>query len=220
MSALLIHKRNAIVLLFTDREGSASIPLPPEAFSDMDVTSEEAYLASVGKVLGKKVSPSVPAVLVIADELCYAAQAKPAEVVEKTRELISNTPFTHVETTTIKTPNMTYIIATNADIYETAARVFDAYGYAITAVVPWAALAFHKISSGGEVDRVTVKRTFDALGTLKSYAFPLSAHERAEPAAAPEAAAGKQKSLPVGWILFGGLALLYAVGMIWYMTRQ
>lgn len=220
MSALLIHKRNAILVQFTDREGSATIPLPLEALSDMDVTSEEAYLASVGKVLGKKVSPTVPAVLVIADELCYVAQAAPAEVEAKTKELISNTPFTHVETVTIKTPKLSYVIATNADIYEAAVRVFDSYGYAITTVIPWAALTFHKVSAGGEIDRVTVKRTFDALGTLKSYSFPLSAHEHAEAEAAPAPSSDKRKSLPVGWIIFGGLALLYAIGMMWFMTRQ
>lgn len=220
MSILLVHKRNAIDCYFDDREGVLSVPFPPEAIYDTDIRSEQIYQQTIKKALGNKSTYVVPAILVMADEVCYVAQAKPDEVDAKTKELIVNTPFTHIETTTLQAQNLIYIIATNADLYEAAARTFGSLGYTINLVVPLGALVFYKLVVAGKVDNLAVKRIFDAQSTLKHSGFPLTAYDHVDVFSPMPTTTQQKKKLSVGWIIFIACAVCYAIGMVWFLARR
>lgn len=220
MSVLLIHKRNAIDCYFQDREGVLTIALPKEALFDTDIRSEQVYQQAIGKAIGSKSTPSTPAILVMADEVCYVTQAKTDEVEEKTKDLVTDTPFAHVETATLQAQNLVYVIAANADLYDAAVRAFHVMGYTIGLVVPWGALVFYKLIVAGKIDQSTVKGIFDAQSQLMHTGFPLATHDPIDVSSGVEKNNKKKPKIPVGWIIFIACAVIYAIGMIWFLARR
>lgn len=220
MTAIIVHRRSSIQCFFSDTLSPVAATFPADVLADGEIRNEDAYLRIITAMMGKNSGASVSAVLVLADDLCYIAKATPEEEASKTTELISTTPFTRVEAVPIRTAKETYIVATNVDLYEAAIRAFAAAGVSITLVIPWGALTYLKLSTAGEMDKLTAKRTSDSLSQLRLYSFPVDAHEHAVRAPGEHGNEVKHASLPVGWIVFGALALIYAAGMIFYMLRQ
>lgn len=220
MSVLIIHQRDALFLYTTDSDAPVSVPLPKEAVTDLEVNDEVLYMRSVAQKLGKgPVNQSTPAILVIPDDLCYVMRTSLEQQEDQTKQFISGLPFSHVEIASIHSQKDVFVVATNGDLYETAVRAVAACGYIVSLVVPWNAITQAKLSQAGEIDRVTVKRIFDAQSQLKSVSFPMM--EREKPAAAPTSPNPKtQKPISRGWILFGSLALIYVIGMMWFMLRK
>lgn len=219
MSALIIHRRSSLLCYFSDRDGGLSVAIPPEAMADMEILNEELYIQAVTKMV-EKIRGPMSAVLVLADEMCYFAQTTSDKIEAVTKQLSDNTPFSYVQTAVIRNANQVFVVATNADVYEAAVRAFAAHGITITMVVPWGELVAQKIIVSGEIDRITVKRLFDATQTIKDSTFPLMTHDHPIISTKEKDTKEKQRSSPVGWIVFGLFALAYAIGMIWYMVRQ
>lgn len=219
MSALIIHRRTSLLYYSSDRGGGVSIPIPTEAMSDMEILNEALYVNVVAALAGKIHVPTT-ATLVLADDMCYFAQAT-ADTIDVVREqLTRNTPFSHVETTVVRNQKQVFIIATNADIYESMVHTFLNKGITITMVLPWSALVIQKVVLAGEIDKVTVKRVADAASTLKNFSFPLAAHEQRSDVPVVHDTQKKQKGIPIGWVVFISIAILYAIGMMWFLIRQ
>lgn len=220
MSAIILHKRNTIHCFYSDRDDVVSVTIPPEAIGDTDLRSEQMYQQVVGKMVEKTAGSVIPSILVLADDICYMAQSKPEDVESQRKALVLNTPFAHVETVTLPASHQVYIVATNADIYEAAVRTFSVYGYVIQTVVPWGALTFYRLQDAAVINKESVKRIFDSQSKLKQVAFPVSIPIHVSQQADANKMLQKKTKLPIGWILFGGIATLYAIGMLWFMGRQ
>ena len=221
MSALIIHHRNSVLCYTSDSDGARSVTLPLNILRDMDVVDEDAYSQTITKAFGKQGQQRVPAILVLADDVSFVTKFDPAKADEQKKQIVNNIPFAHVEIAMVTVNKEQYMLATNADLYEAAVRALDSVGFTIQMVIPWSAIAAAGLSVSGEIDRVTVKRITDAVSALKSSAFPIEPpQEKTEVKPQP----GKEKvtrpPLSKGWIIFGALALLYAVGMIIYMLRK
>lgn len=220
MSVLLVHRRSSLLCYFSDRDGGMSMPIPPEAMSDMEILKEDLYLQVVSAIASKIHAPT-GAILVLADDMCYFSQTTVEKLDEVKKQLIDDTPFSHVETTVVRNANQVFVIATNADLYEAAVKAFSEKGITISMVLPWSALVVHKVVLTGEIDRVTVKRVTDASQVLRASAFPLVEHEKQTILPTQEhAVVTKRKSIPTGWIIFISIALVYSVVMIWYLLRS
>lgn len=220
MSALLVHRRSSLLCYFSDRDGGISIPIPPEAMSDMEILKEDVYLRVVSDVVAK-MHPPTSVTLVLADDMCYFAQTTAEKLEEVKKQLVDDTPFSHVETTVVRNGKQVFIIATNADIYETAVKAFSEKGITISMVLPWSALVVYKVVLTGEIDRVTVKRVTDSAQVLRESAFPLMQHEKVSIVPTTEhALVIKRKSIPIGWIIFVSIAIVYSIVMIWYLLRS
>lgn len=221
MSALIIHQRNALVCYTTDRDVAETIPLPKEAVTDMEVLDEKMYTQSVAQKLGPRPDhQSIATILVMADDLCFTVKVSSEKPEEQKQKLISSIPFVHVETVVLKDADASFIVATNADLYETAVRALSESGYMVSLVIPWNAIVQAKLSQGGEMDKVTVKRVFDAQSALKTKSFPLTTREQSHEEPVKD---DKQKPKPIiskGILVFGGIALVYAIGMLWFMLRK
>lgn len=221
MSALIIHQRNALVCYTTDRDVAETISLPKGAVTDMEVLDEKMYIQSIAQKLGTRSDhQSIPTMLVLADDLCFTVKASSEKLEEQKQKLIGSIPFVHVETVMLKDADTSFIVATNADLYETAVRALSESGYMASLVVPWNAIVRAKLSQGGEIDKVTVKRIFDAQSSLKMTSFPLAVHEQFHEEPVKD---DKQKVKPAisrGILIFGGIAFLYAIGMLWFMLRK
>ena len=218
MSALIIHRRNSFLYYSSDHDGGISIPIPPEAMSDMEILNEDAYIQTIAALAAKMHAPS-QAMLILADDMCYFAQTTPEKLEAARDDLLNNTPFSHVETTVVRSAKQIFIIATNADVYESAVHAFADKGISISMVLPWSALIVQKIVLSGEIDKVTVKRAADASQALKSSVFPLPLHEHRTDTPVAHAAQTSPKKIPVGWIIFVSVAVVYAIGMIWFFMR-
>lgn len=220
MSVLIVHRRSSLLCYFSDRDGGLTISIPPEALSDMEILNEELYLQAISD-LAAKVHAPMNAMLVLADEMCYFAQSTPEKLDEVKKQLVDDTPFSHVEITVVRNANQIFVIATNADIYETTVRALTEKGITVSLVLPWSALVVQKVALSGEIDRATVKRMTDSAQALRANAFSLVQHEKSSVIPAPEhAPLAKRKSIPVGWIIFVGIAIVYSIIMVWYLLRS
>ena len=221
MSALIIHHRNSVLCYISESDGPLSVTLPQNIIRDMDVVDEAGYNQVITKAFGKQSQQHIPAVLVMADDVSFATKVDPAKADEQKKQIVNNIPFAHVEIAMVTVNKEQYMLATNADLYEASVRAFDSAGFTVQLVVPWSAVTAAGLSVSGELDRVTVKRITDAVSVLKPSAFPIEPQqEKIE--TTPQT--GKEKvtrpPLSKGWIIFGVLALLYAIGMIIYMLRK
>lgn len=218
MSALIIHRRNALLYYSSDHDGGVSVPLSADAVSDMEILNEELYVQTIA-ALAAKMHPPVNAMLILSDDMCYFAQTTPEKLDVVRDDLVRNTPFSHVETTVIRNDKQMFVVATNADVYESAVRAFADKGVSISMVLPWSALLVSKVVLSGEVDKVTVKRALDASQMLKNCIFPRTQSEHRVDVPSMKAASSTPKKIPVGWIIFISLAVLYAIGMMWFFMR-
>lgn len=218
MSALIIHRRNALLYYSSDHDGGVSVPLPAEAVSDMEILNEELYVQTI-TALAAKIHAPVNAMLILSDDMCYFAQTTPEKIDAVRDELVRNTPFSHVETTVIRNDKQMFVVATNADVYESAVHAFADKEISISMVIPWSALLISKVVLSGEVDKVTVKRALDASQILKNCIFPLTQHEHRADVPSVKTTPSASKKISVGWVIFISLAVLYAIGMIWFFMR-
>lgn len=222
MSALIIIRPHTLQVYYSDHNAPVGIPLPESIVSDMEVINEEELSTLLTKQL-KSTNPgnTTQTILVLSDELCFVDILKEKEEEAITKQLISNTPFVHVATGVLRTEKESLVIATNQDFYETLAKLLGTIGFSVATVVSWRGFVQSGATTNGEVDNVTVKRAFDLLSQLKTSAFPLSIDQiPKEKIVEPNAGKQPAKKLPIGWIIFGALALLYALGMIIFMLRR
>lgn len=223
MAALCIHTNTALTVYSSDVNTVKTVPFPQTAVSDLEVVDPVVYARTVTDQLHGTPHAHTQTILVLSDAVCFTIKATNDPIDSQMRKLPASVPFARIEAVVVHTADATYIVAVNRDLYEASVAALAANGYAVSLVVPWSAIVREKLSQGGELDMVTVRRILDSEQALKQYAYPLDA-------ALPEDQTGKnvhqapksekKRSLSVGWILFGAAALLYAGGMLWYMTRQ
>lgn len=218
MAALVIIRPHALQVYFSDHNAPLGIPIPPEAVRDMEVVSEDVLTGIITKTLKQSGTP-VQTIMVLSDELCFVEAAREKEEAEAIKTLVTDTPFIRVATVTLKDEKEHLVIAANQDLYENIGKGLEAAGFSVSAVVSWRGLLKANVTTSGEIDNVTVKRAFDSLSALRAASFPFSVNQ--VPLPKPEDSKNKPEhasKLPVGWLIFGGLALLYAVGMIVFMV--
>jgi len=221
MTALVILKRDAIHCYYSDRDTPVSVSVPSSAMTDMEIINEEELTAALSKALGAKSShPITQTILVISDELCFYEQSPIQEEESTVKKLSGGVPLARVATTVIRSPDKALVIATNSDVYEAIVYMLTQQGYPVALVIPWAAIAQAGISSHGEIDKATVRRVFDARSTLKAMSFSLGKPRAPEVVVKNKEKQEPKKKTPIGWIVFIGVAVLYAVGMLVFMVLR
>lgn len=222
MTALVVVKRNSLVGYLSDRDVPVSVVMPQSAMGGMEIADEKECAVLIEKSLGaKSTHPTIPTILVLSDELCFTDISTPKDEEQAIVKLSGVVPFARISTTRIHTPDKSIILATNQDLYEIIARLLGERGYPVLMVVPWAALVQVGISAHGEIDRVTVRRVFDAQSQLRPMSFPCEvASTMNTTSVVPVSTQAPAKKISKGLIIFGVLALIYAAFMIWYMLRR
>ncbi len=220
MASALLIKKDSLSWHYTNKD-SLVCAIPKTALRDMEIVNEQELGETIAKCLGKAVaSPAIPTLVVLSDEVCFSVSLKRGQETEGVKHLTSLMPFARAEVVTVRTQNQSIAAGTNRDLYEFIARILASYGYEVTLVIPWVALAALGISVHGELDRVTVRQAFDNLSGLKPFSFPLI--DEGLPVATPQAASPAPMSArkaPLGWIIFISVAVLYVIGMVWFMLR-
>ena len=205
---------------YSDKNEVFTVPLSQQSVSDLEVIDEgvleKELTATLGKTLPK---PSVQTVLVLDDEICFSTKITPPITAEMKTTLAADIPFAHVETVTVHYKSDDLAISTNSDFYQAIARCLSKIGYEAINVLPWVAVVSSGISEQGEMDRVTVKRIFDSLSSLRLSSFPIEKHHMTEPSIPLASSSPVKKKLPIGWVIFIGIALLYAGAMYWFFIR-
>lgn len=221
MTALILIKRNAFIYYTSNDDTPRTVSIPETAISDLEVVNKEA-LQSILKqaIAAKPVHPSVPTVLVLGDDLCFSRTTDAEHEEESKKQLLDTVPFARVGIITTHTNDQSMVIATNTDLYETFAELCTDLGYTVEFVVPWAAIVTSGVSAHGEVDRVTVKRVFDAKSQLQPMSFPCEHGAIGEEKPEDTHKTTAPKKLPIGWIIFGLIALIYAITMYWFFIRR
>jgi hypothetical protein len=222
MTALVVVKRNSLIGYLSDRDTPLSVVMPQSAMGVMEIADEKECAVLIEKTFGaKSTHPSIPTILVLSDELCFSEVSTPKDEEQAIVKLSGVVPFARISTTRLHTPDKSIIIAANEDLYEIIARLLGERGYPVTLVVPWAALVQVGISAHGEIDKITVRRVFDAQSQLRSMSFPCEvALAMNTPSAVPVSTQAPAKKVSKGLIIFGVLALIYAAFMFWYMMRR
>lgn len=219
MAAIVLLKRNALDIHYSDLDKAISCPLPSSAVSDMEVTSEQELDALVNQCLANLPKRgAMQSALIVGDDLCFSVRLEGGLEEETKKMLISSSPFSRVATVTIKTPNGSIMTSTNQDLYETVARILETYGFSIAAVVPYATLPTIGISSAS-LDKAVIKRILDSLGSIKSTSFPYTPQAPAPTQPTEANPSPKPKKLPLWMIIFIGGALLYAMIMFFVFIR-
>jgi hypothetical protein len=219
MSALAIIQPDTLTLYYSDKS-AVGIPVPRTAIADMEVVSEEEIAGLVVKMLGgTPVTGSTPTVLVVSDKFCFSLPLGEKDEEEIEKRLLSLTPFAHVATTHLSAQKQKYLVATNQDLYESVARSLADRGHQVVLVVSWLHLVHAGITQGA-LDQSVVKKVFESMMVLRPFAFSLTVESASEPSrpSAPTQVKPPAK-IPVGWIVFGGVALLYALIMLIFFFR-
>lgn len=218
MSALAIVRSEALQLYTNERPDSIRGSFPKTAISDMEVVSEGELGGFIAKLVPVTPHAPVSTVLVVGDELCFSLPFTQESKEEIEKRLVSLTPFSHVATTVLAVQKQHYLVATNQDLYESVARALMTQGYQATLVIPWTHLVQLGLTKG-DIDMGVVKRVFDALPTIRPYALPLTVENREEPVSTVSTVGKHPTKYRWGWIVFAGVALLYALGMYWFFIR-
>lgn len=217
-SALVLIRPDSFSLYYNDRPGSIGGAIAPAAVKDMEVISDVELSKALAKLIPGNARTPVSTVLAIADELCFALPQKGEKLEEIEKRLVELTPFTQVALVTVKAGSDVYVVAANQDYYESYARALAAVHHPVVLTVPWMALLQGGITRG-EVDSVTVKRVFDTLTNLRGSAYPTRIESTQTPPPPGDKATHTTKKPGMGWILFGSVALLYAIAMYWFFIR-
>lgn len=217
-SALALIRPDSFSLYYSDRPGSIGGPIPITATKDMEVVSDVELAKAIAKLIPGNARTPVNTVLAVADELCFAIPQKGENQEEVEKRLVELTPFTQVALATVKAGSEGYVVAANQDYYESYARALSAVHHPVVLTVPWMALLQGGITQG-EVDSVTVKRVFDTLTSLRGSAYPTRIESIQTPLSTGEKTTQKSTKPPRGWIIFGVVALCYAVAMYWFFIR-
>ncbi len=218
MTAVALLRPNSLYVYYTDKSSPVGGEFPKTAVADMEVVSEEALSATISKLIPYTGTAGISTILVVSDDLCFIKPLIDGEKVDSESSLIGEVPFSQVATAKMTAHNQQYIIATNQDLYESVGRSLHAQRHEVNLVVAWPCLVEHGLTHG-EIEAATIKRIFDNITLLRDCRFPLTAEPKQEisPGLAPQKS-GKKK-IPLGWILFGAVSLLYAFAMYWFFIR-
>lgn len=217
-SALVLIRPDSFSLYYSDRPGSIGGAINPSSVKDMDVVSEAELIKAIAKFVPGNARTPVSSVFAIADELCFALPRKSEKLEEIEKRLVELTPFTQVALASVKAGNESYVVATNQDLYESYGRAFTTVHHPVVLTIPWMALLQAGITRG-EMDSITVKRVFDSLTTLRGASFPTRIEGVQASVATGEKITQKNRKPIWGWIIFGAVALLYALIMYWFFIR-
>ncbi|HLD25399.1 MAG TPA: hypothetical protein VJB96_05790 [Patescibacteria group bacterium] len=218
-TALAVIQFNALYLYYSDRPGPVGGSIPKAAISDMEVVSDVELTRVVSKLIAGNSRAPVNTVLAISDDQCFALPQRKDKEEDIEKRLVDLIPFSQIASVKVAAANESYIVATNQDLYESYARALSVVHHPVVLVIPWMTLLQTGISKG-EVDSVTVKRVFDSFPSLRSHAYPLRIENNEAQPPSGEKVAHKPTKLSWGWIVFGGIALLYALGMFWFFIRS
>jgi|GEM_PF-1575843 len=222
MSVLLYHERQSISCFFPGREQPVVISLPKEALSDIDIKDAELYVKTVNNALsGKEGMQKSPALLVLSDDVCFASVSSEETLEEDQKKFTVSTPFLNVQTIPVRLEDKVFLIATNADIFETASRAFTSIGFPVVLVVPRTVLLAQKLCTKEPFDAAAIKKITDAKQQLKAYGFRIpETHADDVPKNTDAKKQAKKPAVSFGLRIFIVIAALYAVGMVIYMLLQ
>lgn len=221
MTALALLQPASLLVYYPDRDAPAGGEVPPDAVRDMEVQNLEALEEWVLRQVPKDPKGPAQTVIVVGETLCYTLELNGKDEEETMKYLLRLTPFTNPATTVLTLQNKRYAIATNQDLYEGFVRSLSKSDHAVSLVVPYAALTAVGIQTGEGIGRQTARRVSDALSQLKGSAFSVRM-KFPEPGKDTKPTGNNKngkKKLPVGWIIFVTVAVLYAVGMLVFLMR-
>ena len=220
MSAVCYFKRNAIHWYFSDKNEGLTAQISQGAISNLEIVDEMILMQEVGKAVGKVIpKPPVQTMLILDDDICFSTKVPQPVVPENLKNIASDVPFSHVETVTVHYKTDDLAVSANSDLYQAIVRSLGQVGYDVTLIIPWVAVIASGISENGEMDRVTVKRIFDATATLKGSSFSFEKSHPSDLTLTQSNKASQPKKLPIGWIIFISIALVYAAVMLWVYIR-
>lgn len=221
ITTLLLVQRQSLQLFISDHPAPVAVMVPETVIRDMEVVNEEELM-----LLLKKVLPVVnthtqsPIAMVISEDLCFVAPYDAAHPEEVVLKLQNESPFAHVAIATVLTPTTPVVVSTNQELYEAIGRVLEASHYTISGVYPWRALQLGEMAKPNAVfDIAAAKRFCESPSVYKGSAFE---YKTAVPLVTPVPVASGvtvKKKLPLGWLIFGTAALLYAGVMLYIMFR-
>jgi hypothetical protein len=214
MAALLLVNRNSLMWFDADGDAPVHCELTAEAIQDLEVVNEDVLASSIGACFPKPAKDKkTPVIVVLSDEVCFSQTLVPQKESEITKAFSGFVPFAHVVMTTVTINKSKVLYAVNQDMYEAIGHGLTRGGFSVVGVIPWAALVAAGVSVHGELDKQTVKRAYDAWNSLKSVSFPFEQKTVVLPVTAVPTEQAKKK-FPIGWVIFGVLALVYAIVML------
>lgn len=220
MTAVCYFKRNAIHWYFSDKNEGLTAQISSSAISNLEIIDETILVQELGKAVGKIIpKPPVQTVLILDDDVCFSTKIPEPVTPEQIKTIAADVPFSHVETVAVRYKSDNLAVSANSDLYQGIVRSLGQVGYDVTVIVPWVAVIAAGISENGEMDRVTVKRIFDATTSLKSSSFLFEKSHPSDALPTQAAKTAQSKKLPIGWIIFIGIALVYAGVMFWIYIR-
>lgn len=219
MNVLVLIQRQSLQIYYSDHDTPTAVMIPQTMVQDLEVINEKELDTLLAGVL-LPVTPKTPmsALLLIDDAVCFSVPLEVGKEEEAKKALINDVPFLHVANVTIPFEKNPLFVTTNQNLYESIGRVFEAHGYSILGVYPWHVVGYLQLTKSGEAfGSGSVKRLFESIGGIRQTSFPY--HNQEKSLALDPVVGGqvKPKKLSVGWIIFISLAILYAIGMVWYM---
>lgn len=221
VSTLLLIQRQSLQLFISDHPAPVAVMVPETVIRDMEVINEEEL-----SLLLKKVLPSANAhtqsqiTMVMSEDLCFVAPYDVTHAEEVVAKLQNESPFVHVAIAKVLTPTTPVVVSTNQELYETIGRVLESCHYAISGVYPWRALQLGELAKPNALfDIAAAKRFCESPSVYRGAAFE---YKRIVPIATPPvvtSGVSVKKKFPLGWIIFGTAALLYAGVMLYIMFR-
>lgn len=219
MAIIIYHERNAITCYMTGKDTPLTATIPATVVSDLDIKNEDAYAQAIRTMVSPLKHVRENAMLILSDQLCFAALTSPTTKEDDVQKLISSIPFAHVETAMVNRAGKTFAIATNAELYESASRAFSAEGITITSVIPWSAISALELFAG-PINQEAVKKIYDARDKLRASSFAVMNIAQTNETPTASTTAKKPGGLSKGVKIFLMIALAYALIMVVVLARQ
>lgn len=221
-STLLLIQRQSLQLFISDKAAPVAVMVPESVIRDMEVVSEMGLVALFKQILPVvDVHIQAQITIIISEDLCFVAPFVAEKIEETQTKLQNESPFAHVAITTVMTPTTPVVVSTNQELYEAVGRVLEANHYVISGVYPWRALQLGEMAKPNAVfDVAATKRICESLSTYKSAAFEYKTVAPVVVVNSVTQSPAAKKKLPIGWIIFGVTALLYAAVMLFIMFRN
>ena len=218
---LLLIQRQSLQLFISNRLTPLAIMVPESVMRDMEIVSESGLAALFKQILpAADVHQQSQVTLVISEDLCFVAPYDTAHAEEITLKLQNESPFAHVAIATVNTQVTPVIVSTNQELYETIGRVLEASHYIVSGVYPWRALQLGEMAKPNAVfDIAAAKRFCESPYIYKGTAFEYKTTVPLATPVAVQTGVPVKKKFPVGWVVFGSAALLYAGVMLYIMLR-
>ncbi len=221
VTTLLLVQRQSLQLFISDRATPVAVMVPETTIRDMEVVNENELTALLRKVLpvaSPHVQPQIT--IIISEDLCFVAPYDAQHPEEVALKLQNESPFAHVAIATVLTQVTPVVIATNQELYETIGRVLESCHYTVSGVYPWRALQLGEMAKPNSVfDIAATKRFCESPAVYRGTAFEYKTTVPLMTSTVVTAGVSVKKKFPVGWFVFGALALLYAGVMLYIMFR-